>query len=142
MQVVGKPLLWLVERAIDLERVGFLSGQMQVVDLFGCVVVRLLQILPSPDVVLAMLRQDIHKYLRMVAAVVIRLIGNADMLKEAIAICFEDFRNIRIRQVDSSLAIVPLDQLCETLFFEPTEDQEQNNRDWIWLGLKVTRRVV
>jgi hypothetical protein len=119
LQVVGKPLLWVIERAIDLERVGCVYGRGDVVlpDLFICLVARVLQILPKPEIVVAMVRQDEHKYLRMLGVVVVRLIGNQALGNMTMEICFEDFRNIRVRGSDGVIYVEPLDQLCESLFF-------------------------
>jgi hypothetical protein len=162
LDVVGKPLMWVVERGIDLERVGCLYGTGDVVlpDLFVCLVARVLQILPKPEIVLAFVRQDVHKYLRMLGAAVIRLIGNQLMLSTTLAICLEDFRNIRVRSQDGALRIEPLDRLCEALYFGFADDGHNDassggamatsvdgDREGVaanrlsldWLGLRLSR---
>ena len=98
--VVAKPLLWVIEQGIDLEVVGAFSGLLQRPHLFVCLVFRLLQILPKPNLVMELLRQDTHKYLRVLALCVIRLIGNADMVKEARCVVEEDYRKIRVQRGD------------------------------------------
>lgn len=92
----NKPLLWVLEELTTIECVGGLSGPTQKVEYFLCLVVRLLQICPSPELVLTMLRQDLHKYVRVAAMVVIRLIGHADMMNEAVSIGLDDYRKVRI----------------------------------------------
>lgn len=150
LRVVGKPLLWVLERGIELERVGCLFGKGDVVlpDFFVCLVARLLQILPKPEIVLAMVKQDVHKYLRMLGTVVIRLIGNQAMENIAMATCFADFRNIRVREADGTLRIEPMDQLCETLFFGCDDevgrtpgDSDATAATSGWLGLHLSASI-
>ncbi|CUI12707.1 Hypothetical protein, putative [Bodo saltans] len=149
LQVVGKPLMWVIERGIDLERVGCVYGRGDVVlpDLFICLVARLLQILPKPELVLAMVRQEEHKYLRILGAVVVRLIGNQTMSNVTMEICFEDYRNIRVRGSDGNVSVEPLDKLCESLFFgsdqpdEPLEPGSENANLGGWLGLHLSSGI-
>jgi hypothetical protein len=96
--VVAKPLLWVVEQAIDIKVVGAFFGPMQRPHLFICLVMRLLKILPKPQLVMEMLRQDVHKYLRVLALVVIRLVGNKAMLDEARVIGEEDYRKVLLQR--------------------------------------------
>lgn len=93
----NKPLMWVLEQLItSVDAVAGLSGRTRRVEYFLCLVFRLLQICPSPSVVLAMLRQDIHKYMRAAALFVIRLIGSASMMREAIQIGWSDYRKVRL----------------------------------------------
>lgn len=91
-----KPLLWVVENLIELPFVGGLTGPQCKVERFLCLIFRMVQIHPSPSLVLAMLRQDVHKYLRIGALVYIRLLGSSAMLHEAKKIGLEDYRKIRV----------------------------------------------
>ncbi|RNF00537.1 pre-mRNA-splicing factor 38A [Trypanosoma conorhini] len=93
---VHKPLLATIEAIITLQCVGGLSGPLQRPEPFICLVARLLQITPDPSVVLAMLHQDVHKYLRVAALFVIRLIGNEAMMREAMRVGWDDYRKIRV----------------------------------------------
>lgn len=91
------PLLWVVEELIErTPYIGGFSGPQRRVERFICLVSRILHICPSPAVVMSMLRQDVHKYLRVAAMVVIRLIGNEAMLCEARSIGLEDYRKVRV----------------------------------------------
>lgn len=91
-----QPLLWVVERLIELPFLGGFTGPQQKVELFVCLLFRLIQILPAPPLVLAMLRQDVHKYLRVAAMVFIRLLGGPLHLREAKKVALEDYRKIRV----------------------------------------------
>ncbi|KAG8341351.1 putative Pre mRNA splicing factor 38 [Trypanosoma vivax] len=91
-----RSLLAVLETLISVEYVGGLSGPLKKPELFVCLIVRILQIAPSPSVVLAMLQQDVHKYLRVAALFIIRLIGNAAMMQEALRIGWMDYRKIRV----------------------------------------------
>lgn len=93
---VRKPLLWVVEQFIELSFIGGFTGPQRKVERFLCLLFRMLQISPSPSLVLAMLRQDVHKYLRTAALVYIRLLGSSSMLHEAKQIGLSDYRKIRV----------------------------------------------
>lgn len=107
-QCAHRPLLWVLEELTTVPYVGGLSGPTQKVEYFLCLVSRVLQICPAPEVVLALLRQDIHKYARVAAMLVIRLIGNADMMNEAVAIGLDDYRKVRVFGDEECLPAVVL----------------------------------
>ncbi|KEG07183.1 pre-mRNA-splicing factor 38A [Trypanosoma grayi] len=91
-----RPLLATLEAIIAVKYVGGLSGPLQKPEPFICLITRLLQITPEPSIVLAMLHQDVHKYLRVAALFVIRLIGNEAMVREALRVGWDDYRKIRV----------------------------------------------
>ncbi|EPY38454.1 hypothetical protein AGDE_03993 [Angomonas deanei] len=69
-----------------------------------------------------MLRQDVHKYLRVGALFLIRLIGNPAMQREAMKIGFDDYRKIRVygneeeRETSSTK--------------RPREEEEKDAKEW------------
>ena len=91
---INKPLLWVLEELCNLRCLGGLVGPLHSADYFICLVARLLQICPPPAVVRVMLEQDVHKYMRAAALVVIRLIGHVDLQKEALRIGWDDYRKL------------------------------------------------
>lgn len=149
--------MWVLEAAIELECAGFLYGPNQLPEKFACLLVRILQIAPKPEIVWACLVQDVHKYLRVLAMVVIRLLGNDAMYSAMQAVCFEDYRNIRIRTEAGALEVMPLDCVCESLddvvvgsaADEPpspattptTEDEPKHATNYSWHGLILTKRL-
>lgn len=152
LAVVGKPLMWVLERAIDLERVGFLYGPNQLPEMFACLLVRLLQITPKPDIIWTCVAQDTHKYLRVLAMIVIRLIGNEAMYIATMQVCLEDYRNIRMRHADGTLVVAPLDTICEYIHISDEEKAGEElgkvadgaaaiSGGWNWLGLRLTKRL-
>ncbi|KPI88826.1 hypothetical protein ABL78_2085 [Leptomonas seymouri] len=90
----NKPLLWVLEELCNLRSLGGLTGPLHSVDYFICLVARLLQICPAPAVVRVMLEQEVHKYMRAAALVLIRLIGSVDFQKEALRIGWDDYRKL------------------------------------------------
>ncbi|AYU78396.1 hypothetical protein, conserved [Leishmania donovani] len=90
----SKPLLWVLEELITLRYLGGLSGPLHTANYFICLVVRLLQICPSVAIVRVMLEQDVHKYLRAAALLIIRLIGNVELQREAMRVGWSDYRKL------------------------------------------------
>ncbi|CCW64465.1 unnamed protein product [Phytomonas sp. EM1] len=101
-QCANKPLLWVLEELTSVVAVGGLSGSLHKVEYFLCLLTRLLQIGPSPDIVLAMLRQELHKYVKVAALFIIRFIGNDIMVQEAVKLGLDDYRKIRVYGSDET----------------------------------------
>ncbi|ORC88975.1 pre-mRNA-splicing factor 38A [Trypanosoma theileri] len=158
-----KPLLATVESLITVQYVGGLSGPLQKPEPFICLITRLLQITPDPSIVLAMLHQDVHKYLRVAAMFVIRLIGNESMVREAIRVGWDDYRKIRVygfpedwntvkedNQENSkedgevmnapSYAIMCIDEITDRLFNLGNNTNNNTNADqgYTWLGIRFS----
>ncbi|CCW66397.1 unnamed protein product [Phytomonas sp. Hart1] len=104
-QCANKPLLWVLEELTRVFVVGGLSGPLHKVEHFLCLITRLLQICPSPDIVLVMLRQELHKYVKVAALFVIRLIGNDIIVQEAVKLGLNDYRKIRVYGSDETPAM-------------------------------------
>lgn len=121
IECANKPLLCIIEKLIELKYIGGITGSRQRVELFLSCVFRLLQIHPAPPIILFMLRQDIHKYLRVAALVYIRLLGTPALAEEARRIGFQDYRKIRVYGQDltsqaSSTRVTPQYEQQRRLF--------------------------
>ncbi|KAF8285610.1 putative Pre-mRNA-splicing factor 38 [Trypanosoma cruzi] len=157
-----KPLLATLEVLITTQYVGGLTGPLQKPEPFICHVTRLLQITPDPLIVLAMLHQDVHKYLRVAALFIIRLIGNEAMMREAMRVGWEDYRKIRVYGYVEDLAgtidskennapdeeegfvrapaygIMCVDEITDRLFNVGESDINKNGGSGnLWLGLRL-----
>ncbi|GET88171.1 hypothetical protein, conserved [Leishmania tarentolae] len=104
----NKPLMWVLEELITLRYLGGLSGPLHTANYFICLVVRLLQICPSVAIVRVMLEQDVHKYLRAAALLIIRLIGNVELQREAMRVGWSDYRKLCLYGCD------PAQELAES----------------------------
>ena len=135
-RVHNRPFLWCVEQAIDLSFVGFLTGTSRSPEMFACLVVRILQILPSPDLVSYMVTQDTHKYLRVVGLVIVRLIGNAEMERLAVTVALQDYRKIRVKATQREFYITHVDEICADLFL----DAERTGLRYAWAGMTLIKR--
>ncbi|KAH9601117.1 Pre-mRNA-splicing factor 38 [Trypanosoma melophagium] len=156
-----KPLLATVESLMTVHYVGGLSGPLQKPEPFICLITRLLQITPDPSIVLAMLHQDVHKYLRVAAMFVIRLIGNDTMIRETIRIGWDDYRKIRVygypedwttvkendkeRPKDDegvmnapSYAIMCVDEITDRLFNLGNNNKTNAEQGYTWLGIRFS----
>eukprot|EP00796_Vickermania_ingenoplastis_P005796 gene5796-4146_t len=94
--VAHKPLLWVAEQLIELPYVGGITGSLGKVEPFLALLFRMLQIAPAPPLIFAMLRQNVHKYLRVAAMVYLRLLGTNSMIQEAREVGLQDYRKIRV----------------------------------------------
>ncbi|AIN98024.1 hypothetical protein LPMP_205320 [Leishmania panamensis] len=90
----NKPLLWVLEELTTLRSLGGLTGPLHRANYFICLVVRLLQICPSVAIARVMLEQDVHKYLRAAALLLIRFIGNMELQREAMHVGWSDYRKL------------------------------------------------
>lgn len=133
-----KPLLWVVEELIDLPFVGGLTGPQCKAERFLCLIFRMAQIQPSPSLVLAMLRQDVHKYLRVGALVYIRMFGSSSMLHEARKIGLDDYRKIRVYGFADNLSGVSVESQGFSLL--STAAAQLHHQQEILFGRKKRRR--
>ena len=122
-------LLKVVESAIDLNCVGGLVTCFNKASRFHCLLYRLAELHPGIDLILSMIHQDIHKYLRVFALVYLRLLSTKQTIylnstslasmtrKLCVDIGDTDYRKVRI-QTEGKFFISHVDEICVMLLQE------------------------
>ena len=129
-------VLGVCEAAIDLQFVGGVVGEYRTPTPYLCLLYRLLELGPTTETIEAMWKQEVHKYLRVMALHYARLVASkkphgAAEAKTMLAEVMEaDYRKIKSRQLDGKFVLVHVDEVCELLL---------NERDWFGINIPAMR---
>jgi len=105
----------LVDKAVELRYVGGMVGEPRKPTDFICLLLKLLQIAPDRDIVLEFIRQDEFKYLRVLGAFYLRLVGRAADVYRCLEPLLNDYRRIRARNPDGAFSLLSIDELIDRL---------------------------
>ena len=108
----------VVEKAVELEAVGGTYGPYRKPTRFLCLVLKLLQLQPSLDTVIEFIEQGDYKYARVLGAFYLRLVGSPLQIYEYLEPLLNDYRKIRLRNIDSSYTITYVDELVDRFLNE------------------------
>lgn len=105
----------LVDKAVELRFIGGMFGEPQKPTEFICLVLKLLQIQPDKDIVLEYIRNDEFKYLRVLGAFYMRLVGRSQEVYQYLEPLLNDYRRIRLRKPDGSFKLTFIDDIIDQM---------------------------
>jgi pre-mRNA-splicing factor 38A len=118
----------LVEKAMTLEYVGFAFGAFHRPTPFLCLLVKMVQILPSIEMLRTYVefsaaepsnnvtqQESDMRYLRVLTAVYIRLVCRPEMVYSMLEPLFQDYRTVVLLDTDAKFSKVYIDEFVETL---------------------------
>ena len=105
----------LIDRAVEVTFVGGMFGEPQKPTEFVCLVLKLLQIQPDKDIILEYIRNDEFKYLRVLGAFYLRLVGRPLDVYHSLEPLLNDYRRIRLRRPDGSFELTYIDELVDQM---------------------------
>ncbi|KAH8585079.1 PRP38 pre-mRNA splicing factor family member [Cryptosporidium sp. chipmunk genotype I] len=108
----------ILDKAVLLDYIGTTYGGDRKATPFLCLLVKLLQIRPSTEIVLEYINNPRFKYLTALGIVYLRLTESSIVIHNSIEHLYQDFRRIRIRNLDGSFDIIHLDELVEICLCE------------------------
>jgi len=104
----------IIEKAVDLKFYGGTIGGAKRPTPFICLVLKMLQIQPSKEIIYEYIKQKDFRYIRILGAFYLRLIGKPLEIFEYLEPLLEDFRKLRIRK-DNGYEIKHLDEAIDEL---------------------------
>ena len=104
----------LCDRAVDLTYLGGTYGQQKPTP-FLCLCMKLLQLMPTRDIILEYLHQPEFKYLSALAAFYVRLTFQAKEVYMVLEPLLADYRKLRRRTRDGGFALTFVDQFVDDL---------------------------
>jgi pre-mRNA-splicing factor 38A len=111
----------VVGLAADLTHIEGLAANHGTPSPFVCLLQRMCEVKPTPELLGELIAQTDLKYLRFFAIVYLRLSEEDPvMVHGAIDVGLGDFRRLRVRAPDGSVTVQPVDVVCEMLVAEPT----------------------
>jgi len=108
----------LVEVASELIAAGGTYGGNRKPSQFLCCLAKLLQLQPEKDIILEFITQDDFKYIRVLGAAYLRLVGNALDIYHYLEPLLLDWRKIRYRGTDGKYSITHVDDMIDKLLTE------------------------
>ncbi|KAJ1606193.1 putative PRP38 pre-mRNA splicing factor family member [Cryptosporidium canis] len=108
----------ILDKAVLLDHIGTTYGGDRKATPFLCLLVKLLQINPSTDIVLEYINNERFIYLTALGIVYLRLTESSVVIHKSIEHLYQDYRRIRIRNLDGSFGIIYLDELVEICLCE------------------------
>ena len=86
----------MIDRAIELTSYGGEYGNQKPTE-FLCLTLKLLQLQPNKEIILEFIRNEDHKYLRILGAYYLRLVGNSVEIYQTLEPLLNDYRKLRKR---------------------------------------------
>eukprot|EP00762_Andalucia_godoyi_P001122 ANDGO_02024.mRNA.1 Pre-mRNA-splicing factor 38 len=108
----------LVDRAEDMQFIAGSYGGFRKPSPFVCLLLKLLQLQPKDEIVLAYLRNPKYKYLTALAAVYIRLVFPPPALFPLLESLLSDCRKLRKRHSSGDFEVVYMDEFADSLIRE------------------------
>ncbi|PVU95855.1 hypothetical protein BB561_001567 [Smittium simulii] len=105
----------ILELASELTYVGGCYGGAEKPSEFICIALKMLQIQPDKDIIYEFINQDDFKYVRILGAFYLRLVGKHTEIYSQLEPLYNDYRKIRIRNSDSSFSLSYVDEFIDEL---------------------------
>eukprot|EP01006_Ploeotia_vitrea_P030248 TRINITY_DN62714_c0_g1_i1.p1 TRINITY_DN62714_c0_g1~~TRINITY_DN62714_c0_g1_i1.p1 ORF type:complete len:194 (+),score=21.21 TRINITY_DN62714_c0_g1_i1:64-645(+) len=110
----------LVDKAMDLDHFGGSYGGIRKPCKFLCLILKMLQIQPDKEIIIEFIKNDEYKYVRVLGAVYLRLVGRPLDVFQYLEPLLNDYRKIRERKLDGKFVITHVDEIVWRLLTEET----------------------
>ena len=105
----------LVDLAVDLRAVGGIYGGNNRATEFLCLTLKLLQIQPEKEIILEFIKNEDHKYVRLLGAFYLRLVGKPTDVYQYLEPLLNDYRKVRYRSRDGKYVLTHVDEFVNNL---------------------------
>ncbi|EFN52507.1 hypothetical protein CHLNCDRAFT_49093 [Chlorella variabilis] len=105
----------LVDKAVEITEVGGMQGEPQKPTHFICLILKMLQIQPDKDIVVEFIKNDDFKYLRLLGAFYMRLVGRPLDVYQYLEPLYNDYRKVRIRNFQGRQELGHVDELIDAM---------------------------
>ncbi|KAK9814676.1 hypothetical protein WJX72_009599 [[Myrmecia] bisecta] len=105
----------LVDKAIELNYVGGTFGGQRKPTEFICLVLKLLQLQPDKEIIVEFIRNEDYKYVRVLGAFYLRLVGRPKEVYDYLEPLYNDYRKLRQRQLDGTFSLTHMDEVIDQM---------------------------
>ncbi|TIB92827.1 PRP38-domain-containing protein [Wallemia mellicola] len=106
----------IIDKAVEMQSIGGVYGNLRPLP-FICLLLKLLQLQPEPEIILEYLQAVEFKYLRALAAMYTRLCFNSYQVFDILEPLLQDYRKLRLRN-NSGYHITHMDEFVDELLTE------------------------
>eukprot|EP01064_Diplonema_japonicum_P023783 TRINITY_DN34205_c0_g1_i1.p1 TRINITY_DN34205_c0_g1~~TRINITY_DN34205_c0_g1_i1.p1 ORF type:complete len:235 (+),score=64.31 TRINITY_DN34205_c0_g1_i1:49-753(+) len=104
----------VIERGVKLNCVGGSYGDSRRPTKFLCLVLKMLQMQPDLEMVMEFIKQGDFKYVTVLGAFYLRLVGSPFQIYDYLEPLLNDYRKIVLRNLDGSYCITYIDELVDS----------------------------
>jgi len=105
----------LVDKAVSLKCVGGMVGEPAKPTHFICLILKMLQIQPDKDIVIEFIRNEDYKYVRLLGAFYMRLVGKPTEVYTYLEPLYNDFRRVRIQETSGNFSLAYVDTVVDEM---------------------------
>ena len=105
----------LVDLAVELRACGGIYGGNNRATEFLCLTLKLLQIQPEKEIILEFIKNEDHKYVRLLGAFYMRLVGKPTDVYQYLEPLLNDYRKMRYRSKDGKYVLTHVDEFVNNL---------------------------
>ena len=104
----------LIDKAVQLKSYGGLYSGFKKPTPFLCLILKMLHIIPEKEIVFELIKNSDYRYVRILGAFYLRLIGNAKEIYTYLEPLYNDFRRVR-KRTTFGFEVVHVDEVIEEL---------------------------
>eukprot|EP00013_Stygamoeba_regulata_P013538 CAMPEP_0177676034 /NCGR_PEP_ID=MMETSP0447-20121125/27548_1 /TAXON_ID=0 /ORGANISM="Stygamoeba regulata, Strain BSH-02190019" /LENGTH=407 /DNA_ID=CAMNT_0019184519 /DNA_START=51 /DNA_END=1274 /DNA_ORIENTATION=- len=108
----------LVDKAVELDHYGGAYGGNNLPTDFLCLLLKMLAIQPEREIVLEFLKNEDYRYVRLLAAFYLRLVGSALDIYQYLEPLLNDYRRVRFRERSGDFVVHHIDEFVDLLLTE------------------------
>ncbi|KAH0994418.1 hypothetical protein GBA52_018282 [Prunus armeniaca] len=114
-QCFGLTAETLVDKAMGLDHIGGTFGGNRKPTPFMCLVMKMLQIQPEKEIVIEFIKNDDYKYVRILGAFYLRLMGTDTDVYQYLEPLYNDYRKSRRNLADRNYTLTHVDEVIDEL---------------------------
>lgn len=114
-QCFGLTAETLVDKAMELDHFGGTHGGNRKATPFMCLMMKMLQIQPEKEIVVEFIKNEDYKYVRILGALYLRLVGKPTDVYQYLEPLYNDYRKLRCMLADGSFALSHVDEFIDLL---------------------------
>lgn len=114
-QCFGLTAETLVDKAMELDHFGGTHGGNRKATPFMCLMMKMLQIQPEKEIVVEFIKNEDYKYVRILGALYLRLVGKPTDVYQYLEPLYNDYRKLRRKLADGSFALSHVDEFIDEL---------------------------
>ncbi|KAL3133818.1 U4/U6-U5 snRNP complex subunit prp38 [Trebouxia sp. C0010 RCD-2024] len=105
----------VVDKAVDIKSLGGTYGGARKPSKFVCLLLKLLQLQPDKDIIIEFIKNEDYKYVRVLGAFYMRLVGRPIEVYNYLEPLYNDYRKLRMQNQDGGYALSHVDEVIDQM---------------------------
>lgn len=105
----------VVDKAVDINALGGTYGGARKPSKFVCLLLKLLQLQPDKDIIIEFIKNEDYKYVRILGAFYMRLVGRPIEVYNYLEPLYNDYRKLRMQNQDGGFAMSHVDEVIDQM---------------------------